>query len=194
MVKSGITWRQNIGSPFYLHNVCKACCAWSVSTLTVNADHAHLERTGNTLRWQMQTDFPVLQSETQLYRQRSRQFANYSLRNPECVSSGLRAVQPTQMFTGMKRCDYMVAALWPLECAFKGDSRAEYISLWHHITDYSGAIRPICTFYPSTTPGTQQKKAVPVIIFCKMQEISLTRDDPDRKWKQHEPRMPGYST
>lgn len=40
----------------------------------------------------------------------SRPFANYSLRNPECVALGLGAV-PTQMFTGMKCCDYMVAAL-----------------------------------------------------------------------------------
>lgn len=41
----------------------------------------------------------------------SRPYANYSLRNPECVSLGLRAVQPTQMFTGMKRCGCLVAAL-----------------------------------------------------------------------------------
>lgn len=61
----------------------------------------------------MLTDFTVLQSETWLSQPQWHppSVANYSLRSPECVSLVLGAVQPTQMFTGMKRCDYMVAAL-----------------------------------------------------------------------------------
>lgn len=64
--------------------------------------------------------------------------ANYSLRNPECVALGLGAVQPTQMFVGMKPCDCAVSALWPTECAFKEDSQTVGISpgtlvWWHHV-------------------------------------------------------------
>lgn len=139
---------------FYLH-----CCAWSGSTLTANPYHTHLERAGNIIRWKMLTDFTVLQSETWLSQPQWHPlpFANYSLRNPECVSLGLGVAKPTQMFAGMKHCDYMVAALWPLECAFKRDSQAEYISLWHPITDYRAAIRRICPSWPATTPGTKSK-------------------------------------
>lgn len=61
--------------------------------------------------------------------QRSWPFANYRLRNPECVSFGLRAaVRPTQMLMRMKRLDCVVSAPWPMECAFKEDSQAAWIS------------------------------------------------------------------
>lgn len=120
--------------PFYLHNVCEACCAWSVSTRAVNVDHAHLERAGNAIRWQIRLISTFHNQRlgrndiSGVLGRWGRPFANYSLRNPQCVPFGLRAV-PTQMFTGMKCCDDMVAALWPLECAFKGDSQAAWICL-----------------------------------------------------------------
>lgn len=55
--------------------------------------------------------------------------ANYRLRNPERVSFGPRAsVRPTQMLMRMKQPNCMVSALWPMECAFKEDSRGAWIS------------------------------------------------------------------
>lgn len=119
--------------PFYLHNVCEACCACSLSTPTMNLNYSAHRTSWNIIRRQMLSDFccstacpdhragcahvsPVPAQRSQ----RSWPFANYSRRNPECVSLGLGAVQPAQMFRRMKPRDCAVSALWPMECAFKG--------------------------------------------------------------------------
>lgn len=90
--------------------------------------------------------------------QRSWPFANYRLRNPECVSFGLRAaVRPTQMLMRMKRLDCVVSAPWPMECAFKEDSQAAWISqmVFSPTALCKTSIFFIC-FYPGICTGLPQ--------------------------------------
>lgn len=138
MLQSGISWQQNIDPPpFYLHNVREACCcACSPSPPTMNLNYSARSTTWNIIRQRTLCDsavplpapireLAVLMSVPVVaqWSQRSWPFANYSPRNPECVSLGLGAAQPTQMFGRMKPCDCALSALWPMECAFKEDCK-----------------------------------------------------------------------
>ena len=142
MVKSGITRQQNIGSPFIYTMWARPAVpgVWAHSQgMPIRRAYNELETHPGGKCWLISQFYNQRLGRVDvsgILHRRSRPFANYSLRNPECVSLGLGALQPTQMFTEMKCWDYIVAALWPLECAFKEDSQAESISLWHHITDY----------------------------------------------------------